>query len=240
LDESNVRLARCAPIVRRPAAVIFDMDGLMLDTEPLAALAWGEAAAALGVSFDMSLARAMIGRNFADCATMLREHYAVPHPAAPYPVDALLGSWHAAYDAIVSREGLALKPGVLELLEWLDANAIPRAVATSTRRERARAKLEHTALLPRFHDLVGGDEVARGKPAPDIYVEAARRLRMDAAACIALEDSEPGIRAALAAGMTAIMVPDLHPPSPELVALNVAVLPSLHDVLRHLAALPAS
>ena len=240
MNESIAPFVRCAPLVRRPAAVIFDVDGLMLDTEPLAARAWGEAAAGLGVGFDMSLAQAMIGRNFADCATMLRAHYAVPHPAAPYPVDQLLGSWHAAYDDIVAREGLTLKPGLTELLEWLEANAIPRAVATSTRRERARAKLERTALLPRFHDIVGGDEVARGKPAPDIYVEAARRLGTSVATCIALEDSEPGIRAALAAGMTPIMVPDLHPPSPELVALDVAVVPSLHDVLRRLAALPGS
>jgi HAD superfamily hydrolase (TIGR01509 family) len=233
MSDATSDLRRGAPIVRRPVAVIFDMDGLMLDTEPLAARAWGEAAAALGVGFDMALARAMIGRNFADCATMLRARY-----ADPYPVDALLGRWHAAYDAIVSREGLALKPGLVELLEWLEANAIARAVATSTRRERARAKLEHTALLPRFHAFVGGDEVARGKPAPDIYVEAARRLGKDAAACVALEDSEPGIRAALAAGMTPIMVPDLHPPSPELVALEVTVLPSLHEVLRRFTALP--
>ena len=228
------RLARCSPLVRRPAAVIFDMDGLMLDTEPLAARAWGEAAAALGVDFDMALARAMIGRNFADCATMLRARY-----AAPYPFDALLGSWHAAYDAIVAREGLTLKPGLHELLEWLEAQSIPRAVATSTRRERARVKLDLTGLLPRFHDLVGGDEVARGKPAPDIYVEAARRIGIEVAACVALEDSEPGIRAALAAGMAAITVPDLHPPSTELEALDVEVLPSLREVLRRLAALPA-
>ena len=233
MNDPSARLVRCAPFVRRPAAVIFDMDGLMLDTEPLAARAWGEAAAALGVAFDMSLAQAMIGRNFPDCATMLRSHY-----AAPYPVDALLGGWHAAYDRIVEREGLALKPGLHELLEWLETNAIPRAVATSTRRERARAKLERTALLPRFHDIVGGDEVVRGKPAPDIYKEAARRLGTDVARCIALEDSEPGIRAALSAGMTVIMVPDLHPPSPELVALDVVVLPSLSDVLRRLIALP--
>ena len=216
----------------RPDAVIFDMDGLMLDTEPLAARAWGEAAAGLGVGFDMALAQAMIGRNFADCSAMLRAHY-----AAPYPVDALLAGWHAAYDAIVEREGLAVKPGVHELLGWLEANAIKRAVATSTRRERAVSKLERTALLPRFHQIVGGDEVARGKPAPDIYVEAARRLGASAASCLVLEDSEPGVRAAFAAGMLPIMVPDLHPPSADLAALDLIVLPTLHDVLHHLASL---
>ena len=205
----------------------------MLDTEPLAARAWGEAAAMLGVDFDMSLAQGMIGRNFADCSVMLRARY-----VTPYPVDALLARWHAAYDAIVEREGLALKPGVHELLDWLEGAAIPRAVATSTRRDRARAKLAHTALLPRFHEVVGGDEVAFGKPAPDIYVEAARRLGTSAATCLVLEDSEPGVRAALAAGMMPIMVPDLTPPSADLVALDLIVLPTLHDVREHIAALP--
>ena len=219
--------------LRRPAAVIFDMDGLMLDTEPLAARAWGEAAAMLGVDFDMSLAQGMIGRNFADCSAMLRARY-----VTPYPVDALLARWHAAYDAIVEREGLALKPGVHELLDWLEGAGIPRAVATSTRRDRACAKLARTALLPRFHEVVGGDEVAFGKPAPDIYVEAARRLGTIAATCLVLEDSEPGVRAALAAGMMPIMVPDLVPPSVDLVALDLIVLPTLHDVLEHVAALP--
>jgi HAD superfamily hydrolase (TIGR01509 family) len=218
---------------RRPAAVIFDMDGLMLDTEPLAARAWGEAAATLGVGFDMALAHSMVGRNFADCSAMVRAHY-----GATYPVDALLGRWHAAYDAIVEREGLALKPGVDELLSWLEGLAIPRAVATSTRHDRARGKLARASLLPRFHAIVGGDDVVRGKPAPDIYVEAARRLGANASHCLALEDSEPGVMSALAAGMTPIMVPDMHPPSLALLALDLVVLPSLHDVLAHLAALP--
>ena len=220
--------------LRRPVAMIFDMDGLMLDTEPLAARAWGNAATALGVEFDMTLALAMVGRNFADCAAMVRAHY-----GAGYPVDALLGRWHAAYDEIVEREGVSTKPGVRELLDWLESRKIPRAVATSTRRERARAKLIRTALFPRFDELVGGDEVARGKPAPDIYVEAARRLRVNASDCVVLEDSEPGVRGALAAGMTPIMVPDMHPPSADLLAIDLLILPSLSDVLAHLTDLPA-
>ena len=219
--------------VRRPAAVIFDMDGLMLDTEPLAARAWSDAAAALGVDFDMALAQRMVGRNFVDCAAMVRARY-----GAEYPVDALLGRWHATYDGIVEREGLTLKPGVGELLVWLERHAVPRAVATSTRRERARAKLSRTSLLPRFHEIVGGDEVPQGKPAPDIYLEAARRLGAIAGTCLVLEDSEPGVRAAIAAGMMPIMVPDSHPPSADLVAIGLLVLPTLHEVLRHLATLP--
>ena len=219
---------------RRPAAVIFDMDGLLLDTEPLAMRAWGEAAAALGVDFDAALALAMVGRNFEDCAAMVRLR-----SAADYPVEALLGRWHATYDAIVAREGVDVKPGVRELLDWLEGHAIPCAVATSTRRERAQAKLVDASLLPRFLHLVGGDEVAQGKPAPDIYVEAARRIGIAAGECVVLEDSEPGIRAALAARTIPIMVPDLRPPSADLVALDLLVMPSLADVLRHLEQLPA-
>lgn len=224
---------RSARPLRRPAAVIFDMDGLLLDTEPLAARAWAEAAAALSVEFDPALARAMVGRNFVDCSAMVRARY-----DADYPVDALLGRWHATYDDIVERDGLVPKPGVHELLDWLERCAIRCAVATSTRRERARSKLARTALLARFADLVGGDEVACGKPAPDIYAEAARRLAVDAVDCLALEDSEPGVQAALAARMTAIMVPDLHAPSAALLALDLLVLPTLSAVRDHLDALP--
>jgi HAD superfamily hydrolase (TIGR01509 family) len=218
---------------RRPAAAIFDMDGLLLDTEALAARAWNEAAAELGVQFDEALALAMIGHSVPDCLAMLHARY-----GASYPVDALFDRWHATFDAIVARDGVSVKPGAVELIDWLERSAIPCAVATSTRRERARAKLGDAALLSRFRDVVGGDEVAHGKPEPDVYVEAARRLGVRAEQCVALEDSVPGVRAALAARMAAIMVPDLHGPPGDLVALDLLVLPSLHDVLEHLASLP--
>jgi HAD superfamily hydrolase (TIGR01509 family) len=219
---------------RRPAAVIFDMDGLMLDTEPLAARAWVDAAQDLGLAFDSAINHRLIGRSFADCRTIIGEHH-----GADYPVDALMGAWHGAYDAIVRREGISFKPGLLELLDWLEAERIPKAVATSTRRSRAQAKLELTGIFARFAALVGGDEVARGKPAPDIFLEAAARLDTAPAACLVLEDSEPGMRGALAAGMTPIMVPDLLPPTPSLLAAAPLVVATLHDVRLHLSALPA-
>ena len=217
---------------RLPQAVIFDMDGLMLDTEPLAARAWDEAAAAVGATFDPAMARRMIGHNFHDCGAMLRAE-----SSAGYPVDAILSRWHAAYDAIVERDGLAMKPGVLELIDWLDARGIVRAVATSTRRDRAQAKLTRTALLPRFTTLVGGDEIARGKPAPDIFLLAAERLGAPPSSCLVLEDSAPGVRAALAAGMSAIMVPDQHAPPDDILASGTLVLPTLEHVHAHLRAL---
>ena len=218
---------------QRPRAVIFDMDGLMLDTERLAPRAWSNAAAALAVDFDLALTQPMVGRNFRDCAAIISDHY-----GADYPTAELMRAWHVAYDAIVEREGITLKPGLLALLDWLESEDIPKAVATSTRRDRAQAKLAQTALLPRFTALVGGDEVTRGKPAPDIFLAAAQRLGATALHCLVLEDSEPGVRAALAAGMTPIMVPDMHPPSAALIAMEPLVLSSLAEVPACLAALP--
>jgi HAD superfamily hydrolase (TIGR01509 family) len=226
-------MTRAPRLARRPKAVIFDMDGLMLDTERLAPRAWDDAVTALGIDFDFALIAPMVGRNFRDCATLIADRH-----GADFPTAELMRAWHVAYDAIVEREGIALKPGLLALLDWLETERIPKAVATSTRRDRAQAKLAQTALLPRFAVLIGGDEVAHGKPAPDIFLAAAARLGEAAAGCLVLEDSEPGVRAALAAGMTPIMIPDMHPPSASLIALEPLVLASLADVPAHLAALP--
>lgn len=226
-------MTRAARLVRRPQAVIFDMDGLMLDTESLGPRTWAEAASITGVEFDLALLPLMIGRNYRDCRVFLRQHY-----GEAYPVEQLTASCLVAFDAIVAQEGIALKPGVVELLDWLATQHIPHAVATSTRRDRAKAQLTRKGLYQRFATLVGGDEIAHGKPAPDIFIEAATRLRVRPDQCVVLEDSEPGVRAAIAAGIAPIMVPDLHPPSAAVLATDTLVLSSLLDVAAHLARLP--
>jgi HAD superfamily hydrolase (TIGR01509 family) len=215
-----------------PAALIFDMDGLMLDTEPLGARAWDDAARATGIPFDASVTPRLIGRTFTDCRALILDH----HGGCDYPIDELMAGWHAAYDAIVEREGIALKAGLVELLDWLEGAGIPRAVATSTRRARAQEKLERTGLWPRFAGLVGGDEVANGKPAPDIFLAAARLVRAPPAACLVLEDSIAGLTGAAAAGMPSVMVPDLCDPPAEVAGRPPRVMRSLHEVRDWLAA----
>lgn len=232
LAPSPLRSSARAPM-ERPLAVILDMDGLMLDTEPLAARAWQDAAIDLGIEFDYGVTARLIGRNFPDCRAILRDHH-----GDRFPVDDLMRAWHGAYDAIVAREGIAMKQGLLELLAWLEEESIAKAVATSTRRSRAEEKLAGARLLARFSVLVGGDEIASGKPAPDIFIQAAARLGVGAPDCVVIEDSEPGVHAALAAGMTPIMVPDMLAPSAALLAFHPMVLPSLHEVRAHLAGLP--
>jgi HAD superfamily hydrolase (TIGR01509 family) len=219
-------------IERWPEAVIFDMDGLMLDTEAPALRAWEQAARAVGCEFDLGLCRQMIGRSFVDCVALIRARH-----GSGYPVDQLTRAWATGYDAIVAAEGIALKPGLDEILDLLEERGIVRAVATSTRHERARAKLDAAGLLHRFAALVGGDEVAHGKPAPDIFIMAAGRLGIAARDCLVLEDSEPGMLAAAAAGMLPVMVPDLHPPSADLLAQHPLVLPSLSAVASQLRAI---
>lgn len=227
-------MSATSKLVRRPRAVVFDMDGLMLDTEPLAARAWTDAARTCGLAFDDVVTRRMIGRTFVDCRSLIVEHH-----GSDYPVDTLMSAWGGAYDSLVEREGVAMKAGLIELLDWLEVHGIVKAVATSTRHARARAKLEHAGIFERFAALVGGDEVVRGKPAPDIFIAAIGKLGSAAHHSLVLEDSEAGLVAAARAGIPAIAVPDLVE-SPALVLGEAPlVLRSLHEVREHLSTLPA-
>lgn len=159
-------------LAQRPHAVIFDMDGVLLDTESLGERTWAAAASSTGVEFDLALLPLMIGRNYRDCRAFLLQHY-----GDGYPVERLTTSCLAAFDAIVAREGIALKSGVIEILDWLAARGIPCAVATSTRRERAQAQLTQQRIYSRFATLVGGDEVAHASPRPIFFSQRPRDCR---------------------------------------------------------------
>ncbi|HVF65427.1 MAG TPA: HAD family phosphatase [Casimicrobiaceae bacterium] len=220
-------------IANRPQAVIFDMDGLMLDTEPLAARAWTDAANACGIPFDKAVTTRLIGRTFVDCRALILDHH-----GSNYPVDQLMNGWGVAYDALVEREGVAVKRGLVELLDWLEAAAIDKAVATSTRRERACRKLENAGVLHRFSAIAGGDEVEHGKPAPDLFLLAAERLAVAPAECLVLEDSPAGLTAAHRAGMHAIGVPDLCKLPATIEEKRLIAMASLIDVRDFLESLP--
>ncbi|KAF1014152.1 MAG: Phosphorylated carbohydrates phosphatase [Stenotrophomonas maltophilia] len=205
-----------------PEAVIFDMDGLMIDSERVSLACWMQAAREHGLVLEEAFFLRMVGLGDKDNQALMRQH--VPQAN----VLAIAARCHDLYEER-TQSGLPLRPGILELLELLKAHGIPRAVATSTRQPRANRKLGATGLLSYFDVVVTSSDVEHPKPAPDIYLLAAQRLGKAPARCLALEDSPAGIRAALGAGMTAIQVPDLVHPDEELRALGHRIVGSLVD-----------
>lgn len=208
----------------QPLAVVFDMDGLLFDTESLYQDAIMSAASELGHDMAPEIFRTMIGRPLAQTRAFLLDHY-----GSTFPVDELVSAWHRHFAVIVETR-LAVKPGVLELLEALDALGLPRAIATSSSHKTVQHHLGTHDLTGRFHQVVASGDYAAGKPAPDPYLMAARRLQVDPVRCLALEDSYNGVRSAAAAGMMTVMVPDLLEATDEIKGLCTFVVPDLHAV----------
>jgi HAD superfamily hydrolase (TIGR01509 family) len=209
-------------------AAIFDMDGLLIDSERAISAAWVEGAQALGFKLEMHDFVQVIGRAAPESDAILID---------------LLGSEQAFRDtaaqahALLQHEGGApvfpLKSGVLPLLEALHAAGIPCGVASSSRVEEIRHRLGHVDVLKYFRCVTGGDEVTHGKPDPSLYLLAAARLGVAPDECIAFEDSENGARAAQAAGVRVVIVPDLKQPSPEVAARAYGVIGSLAEAVAH-------
>jgi beta-phosphoglucomutase-like phosphatase (HAD superfamily) len=205
-------------------AVVLDMDGLMLDTEVLARAAWQQAAAALGCELSDAQYFQLLGRRDEECEDQMRSWF-----GQNFPIDEFRRRWLEHWGDLTATR-IPAKAGLLDLLDWMDQRQLPFAVATSTRGDLAAASLAKGGVAHRIRCIVSGDEVSASKPAPDIFLEAARRLGVDPSGCIAVEDSDAGIQAAHAAGMRAVMVPDLKPPSPASATLAWRICATLHGV----------
>jgi HAD superfamily hydrolase (TIGR01509 family) len=209
---------------KRPGAVIFDMDGLLFNSEVLSFESAVSAALHCGYTIEWVFFKTLIGRQWPDISLCMQEEFGAQFPATEFRA-----TWLSHYEAMLDTR-LAIKPGVVELLDVLDHYAIPRAIATSSVRERVIQKTEFFSLLPRFHHVVAQGDYDRGKPEPDPFLKAAELLQVAPELCLALEDSHNGIRSAHAAGMMAVMVPDLLEPTDEIRALCAAVASDLHQV----------
>jgi len=212
-------------MARRFDGVLFDMDGLLLDSERVYQIIWRQALVDLGLDWHEPLYMSMIGRNGVESAALLTSHY-----GDTYQHEQMRERLDHHWKAHVAREPVALMTGVIELLDYLDGAGIPRVVATSTGRARAEVKLTEVGIRHRFQGLIGGDDVAFGKPHPEPYQKAAALLGLDPARCLALEDSANGIRSAHGAGATAVMVPDILAPTAEIQAIAHKIAPSLLHV----------
>jgi HAD superfamily hydrolase (TIGR01509 family) len=207
-----------------PQAVAFDLDGVLLDSEQR----WNEAKEALvreaGGSWSDDAPTAMIGMSSPEWAAYLRDTLGVPMDADAISRD-VVRRMEEGY-----ARGLPFLPGASEAVHALAARW-PLALASSSNREIIDLALDLAGWKELFRMTISSEEVARGKPAPDVYLEAARRLRVDPARCVAIEDSTNGLRAAAAAGMTVIAVPNPnYPPSDDALALAAATVPTPGDV----------
>jgi HAD superfamily hydrolase (TIGR01509 family) len=209
-------------------AAVFDMDGLLIDSERAISQAWMAGAKALGFKLEMADFLRVIGTAAQQSTSMLIEIMGSE--------DAMRATAAKARELLPHAGGgpvFPLKTGALPLLQALQAAGIPCGVASSSHVDEIRHRLGHVDVLKYFQCITGGNEVAHGKPDPAIYLLAASRLGVAPADCIAFEDSENGARAAQAAGVRVVIVPDLKPPPAEVAARAHGVLDSLADAIAH-------
>ena len=189
----------------RYSAAIFDLDGLLVDTERLGIRAGNAALEEMGVPMVAGRLERLIGRDEAAATRLLAEDLGEAFPYAEF-----MAIWNGHYRLMVA-DGIPLRPGAERLLTDLSAARLPIALATSSTHQSAHKKLRLTGIDRFFDAVVTVDCVTRPKPAPDPYLLAAERLGQDAPLCIAFEDSDTGAAAARAAGMTVVQIPDLGP-----------------------------
>ena len=194
---------------------IFDMDGLLLDTERLYQESWVEMARAFGQIPDPAFPSAVSGTSGEGMREVIRRYY----PAVD--ARAFQAGCIAWVEGILDEQGPPVKPGAREILEFLRARGVKTAVASSTGRERILSNLRASELNGFFDAVVSGQQVDRGKPEPDIFLLAAKEIQCPPEDCYVFEDSVNGVRAGMAAGCTAVMVPDLVPPPEGLAAGGV-------------------
>ncbi|MFZ0547223.1 MAG: HAD family phosphatase [Candidatus Promineifilaceae bacterium] len=201
-------------------AIVFDMDGLMVDSEPVARRGWEIILASYGKELDTQTYERMVGLRLEDSAALVADTFGLPIT----PTE--LADRKEAVMVRLRAAGLPVMPGLHALTDFLNAQQMPWAVATSSRRQYAFDVLAQLGLAESCQAVAAGNEVSHGKPAPDIYLLAASRLNIAPEHCLALEDSVPGGRAAVAAGMTLAAVPNGH--------TNSADFPFAHYVLNSL------
>ena len=211
--------------MRKADAVIFDMDGVIFDSERLVLECWEKTGKTYGLSDMRETFLPCIGTNSAKTREIVLERY-----GQDFPYEEFCNKASALFHGIVERGGLPVKPGVRELLEYLQECGMPLALASSTRLAVVTQELKQAGLYEYFRVVMGGDQLEHSKPAPDIYLMTCEKMNANPCRCYAVEDSYNGIRAAHSAGVRPIMVPDMLPPTEEMRDKSVAVLDDLLQV----------
>lgn len=221
MNETNKRKLK-EPDAEKMDAVVFDMDGVIFDSENLYIQCWQAVADKYGISGIEAVCYECLGIN----AVLTRE-IMLRHFGRDFPYDQYSKEVSALFHKQAEGGKLAQKPGVKELLGYLKEKGVKIALASSTRKAVVVKELEEGGLLPYFDQIVGGDMVSRSKPEPDIFLKACESLGVAPENAFAIEDSHNGIRAAYRAGMKPVMVPDLAEPIEEIEKISHVILPSL-------------
>jgi len=212
------------PLPRSVAAIVFDMDGVLFDTETLYEQAALAAAQELGFEMTTEFFRSTVGSPWHVNRIRLLEEY-----GPDLAVDELNAVAGKIFRNLIDNRSL-LKPGAAELLDLLDELELPRAIATSSARATVERHLLNHKLAERFNGIAAQGDYARHKPHPDPFLKAAELLGVAPDRCLAIEDSHHGVRSASAAGMMTVMVPDLLPATDEICALCLHIARDLHEV----------
>lgn len=202
--------------------VVFDMDGVLFDSESLVIQSWEMVAQAHGIPHVAEICHRCLGANAAASKQMFLTFYEADFPYDTYKAEMSQKFWEN-----VEAGNLVLKSGVQEILDFLELHHISTAIASSTRKAVIQRELAIFDLEKKFCKIIGGDQVHHSKPHPEIYQKACAALDVSPSLAIAIEDSYNGIRSAHDAGMQAIMIPDLLPPTEEILPLTAGVYPSL-------------
>jgi len=209
--------------------IVFDMDGVLFDTENVNFRAWQKASAEMGHPYISDHYPECIGRTRTDDIQLVRRL-----AGEDFPVDEFFARTSRYCRELMEQEGVPVKPGVEDILRYLQERHIPVALASCTFRDRVMMRLDSAGFTPYFRCITAGDEVSQGKPSPEIYQVACRKLGLSPDRCLAVEDSYNGIRSASGAGLTVAMVPDMLPPIPELEPMLWKCFDCLADLQKEL------
>ncbi len=208
--------------------VIFDLDGLLIDSETIALQTYQQVCDLNQIDPSTALFHQLLGRNSKDGKQILEQNL-------PKHINSntFHQQWRNAYIRRI-QQPINLKPGAKAILEWLHQSSIAFAIASSSSSEHGPIKLKNAGIDTYFKHCVFGDQVENGKPSPDIFIQAANLINQPVEQCLVLEDSDHGVLAGTRAGMQVIQIPDIKSPSEETLALKHQILNSLDEVLNWL------
>ncbi len=209
---------------KKISAVVFDMDGVLLDTERLCLIVWKKIAEKYKLENVEEVYHRTIGRTTADTKLIVAETY------PQIDVEEVYGELRQVMHCTIAEDGLPVKPYAEDILKALKEKGVPIALASSTRQVTVEAQLQMAGFLQYFDAVIGGDTIENSKPAPDIYLAACKRLNVSPENAAAVEDSFNGVRSANAAGLYTFMVPDLLQPDDEMKKLADVIAADLNEV----------